>query len=107
MSDSAEDALTPACHACRFRLAVSYRVGLLQVRGIAVSGCVALHLALPGGVVTWFVTGSRAISTEMRRVAYGRPSQFRCGYARFRQPIPRPAREELLDAPPRRVPSPR
>ena len=36
----------------------SRRVGLPQVRGIPVSGYVALRLPLPGAVVTWFVTGS-------------------------------------------------
>jgi len=38
---------------------------LPQFRAISVSGCVALRLALPGGVVTWFVTGFR-ISLEQR-----------------------------------------
>jgi hypothetical protein len=46
-------------HACRFRLMTSGWIGLLQVRGISVSGYVALCRPLPGGVVTWFVTGSR------------------------------------------------
>ena len=35
-------------------------VGLPQVVGIAVSGCVALSPALPEDVVTWFVTGVEA-----------------------------------------------
>jgi hypothetical protein len=38
--------------------AVSHQVALLQVRGIVVSGCVALHRRLPEAVVTWFVTDS-------------------------------------------------
>lgn len=59
MSDSAEDALTPACHACRFRLTASRWVGLPHLRGIAASGCVALPPRLPGGVAAWFVTGSK------------------------------------------------
>src|SRR5215469_16048149 len=45
-------------HACRFRLLPSDSVRLPQVGGIAVSGCVVLRPALPGAVVTWFVTGS-------------------------------------------------
>jgi hypothetical protein len=47
------------CHACRFRLTSSLWVGSSQVRRAAVSDCVALSLALPGAVVTLFVTGSR------------------------------------------------
>ncbi len=35
-------------------------VGLPQVEAVAVSGCVALRLPLPGDVVTWFVTGVEA-----------------------------------------------
>jgi hypothetical protein len=34
-------------------------VRLLQAREIPASVCVALRLALPGGVVTWFVTSFR------------------------------------------------
>ena len=40
------------------------------------SGCVALRLALPGGVVTWFVTGFR-ISLEQRSVLHGNRNRRR------------------------------
>jgi hypothetical protein len=46
-------------HAYLFRPMASGWVGLLRVRGISVSGHVALCRPLPGGVVPWFVTGSR------------------------------------------------
>ena len=44
-------------HACRFRLMPSGWVGLPQVGAMVVSEAVGLCLALPGAVVTWFVTG--------------------------------------------------
>lgn len=54
------------------------------------SGCVALRLALPGGVVTWFVTGFR-ISLERRSVLTWQPGPKKaappyCGANR--QPLP-------------------
>ena len=45
-------------HACRFRPMASHQVGLPQVRPIPASERVVLRLALPGAVVTWFVTGA-------------------------------------------------
>ena len=50
----------PPYHALRFCLAASHGVGLPQFRGSRVSGNVAPCRLLPGVVVTYFVTGSRA-----------------------------------------------
>jgi hypothetical protein len=46
-------------HACRFHPTTSYRVWLLQVRGVRVSEYVALCRPSAGVVVTYFVTFSR------------------------------------------------
>ena len=54
-------------HACRFRLMASGWVGLPQARGFQVAGCVVLRLALPGVVVTCFVTGLRTSSLRDKR----------------------------------------
>jgi hypothetical protein len=45
-------------HAGRLCLAVPHQVALLLVRGIVVSGCVALQRWLPEAVATGFVTDS-------------------------------------------------
>jgi hypothetical protein len=60
-------------HAYRFRPMSSGGVGLPQVGGIVVSGCVVLRPALPGGVVTWFVTVSGLQSN--RQSAWGNPNR--------------------------------
>ena len=73
-------------HACRFRPMASRGIGLPQVGGIAVSEYVVLCLALPGAVVTWFVTGSR--TTSNRNTGIVGPAERLVGHRRAdaRQP---------------------